>query len=163
MSEFSRYFKSRNFSKQQIHDLKIMVISMYCGHYSFSIIQVADLINTMLTYEWNHSLDDVASISLEVILISIACCSELFPVTLKLEHLLRQLQSIMSTPLYLHIGYNDQLVDLCVDIGLFIVTETKGIYYTGSGCTIVRKGVLDYVYKPDKMLFLYIQSVMITI
>jgi hypothetical protein len=161
---FSVYLDS--LSEQEINDHKLIAISRICGIYGFEFMNTVYFKNTVLNYEWNHSLDTFLDVCLEMILLIIDSYSSLFPVTLKLETLLREIRSRLNKFIYLHICYNMELINLCVDVGLFNQDPNdidKCIYYTGPSTTIMRKGVIDYVYEPDRILFLYVQAVMITI
>jgi hypothetical protein len=159
---FSVYLDS--LSEQEINDYKLIAISRICGINGLEFMNTVYFKNTVLNYEWNRSLDTFLDVCLEMILLIIDGYSALFPVTLKLETLLREIRPRLNNYVYVNLKYNMELINLCVDVGLFTENEPgKCIYFTGSGKIILRKGVLYSICMHEDILFLYVTSVMITI
>jgi hypothetical protein len=145
---------------QQI--LKITVIaSKYhgVGNKERSLQKFA-FVKMVLNYEWNHEFVKEDSHCLETLLSLIDRYASLFPVSFKLENMLREAYPLITKDIWVNLVHNNELIDLCNDIGFFNKNE-KGysIMFVNFTPIYVRKGL----YRKDyHRLCLYIKAVMIT-
>jgi hypothetical protein len=120
-------------------------------------VKLVKIINIVFTYEWDYELEDKPRFWLSFMLDLFECFPVVFQVTDKLKQMLQEIKPKIDTTGYVSFKYNENLLDLCNDVGLL----------TRDGLTITswnreqffRKGILLY---EDSRLFKYIKSVMIT-
>jgi hypothetical protein len=113
-------------------------------------------IKMMLTYEWNMDTFKKNQGEYLTLLITIIDRNkDLFPVTEKLENMLRDIYPKIDFT-WFDLEYNEKLFDLCIDIGMV------NLGFNRFTPTHVRKGIHNYERTSFRRLCLYVQSVMIT-
>jgi hypothetical protein len=122
---------------------------------------------SVVKYEWNYKKlpEENKVFYLSIVLEIIDKYGDLFPITIKLEHMLREVWPMLTNPFnsrYIDLVYNEKLLDLCNDVGLFDKNQ-NGYFYELKifTPTHVRKGLHSHERRYHR-LCLYIQSVMIT-
>jgi hypothetical protein len=153
-----------------IEEQQVLKISLFTDRIPVSHNAISNIkfITSILNYEWNYNnlpaMEEMFYLS--TVLRIIDKNEKLFPVTNKLENMLRETLSGLTSPTNwcIDLLYNEKLLDLCNDVGLFNKNNLGCCFDLGIFTpNHVRKGLFLSSDKKYDRLCLYIKSVMITI
>jgi hypothetical protein len=141
--------------------LKIMEIGYYFErrYIKNHSLQIA-FIKMILNYEWNYELEKVPCYLLSTLLTILDNNEDLFPITVKLENMLREIHPIMAD-VFITLNHNETLIDLCNDVGLLNQNSSfHSLTLSANPYLLLKKGMPC---RDQDIYSLYIKSVMITI
>jgi hypothetical protein len=152
--------KKDSLSIEDQHTLKIIEIASHFERvFSYDRPTKLAFIKMVLNYEWDYEVEKIPCYKLQTVLTIIDNNEDLFPITVKLEQMLREIHPIMDDA-FVTLRYNENLLDLCNDVGLLNQNSSfHSLTLSANPYLLLKKGMPC---RDQDKYSLYIKSVMIT-